>query len=79
MVPAQAVVPSQEGSLVYVVAAGNTAAVRKVTVDRIMAGEAVIRGGLRADDTVIVDGQMRLTPGSRITIRQKVEPEVIQP
>jgi len=79
VVPAQAVVPSQEGSLVYVVTADNTAAVRKVTVDRIMAGEAVIRDGLRADDTVIVDGQMRLTPGSRITVRRKVEPEVIQP
>ena len=79
VVPAQAVIPSQEGSLVYVVAEGHTAAVRKVTVNRIMDGEAVISDGLRPDDTIIVDGQMRLTPGARITVRPKVEPEVIRP
>jgi multidrug efflux system membrane fusion protein len=79
VVPAQAVIPSQEGTLVYIVAEDGTVAVRKVTVSRIMSGEAVISDGLRPGDTIVVDGQMRLIPGARIVVRQKVEPEVIQP
>jgi hypothetical protein len=40
-----------------------------VTVARISGAETVIKDGLHADEIVATDGQVRLVPGSRITIK----------
>jgi multidrug efflux system membrane fusion protein len=42
---------------------------RPVVVDRSVAGESVIASGLAAGENVVVEGQLRLTPGMRVEPR----------
>ena len=67
VVPATAVQTSQEGQFIYVVKSDKTVDMRKVTVERQQGGEAVITDGIAAGDVVVTDGQLRLTPGARIS------------
>jgi multidrug efflux system membrane fusion protein len=53
--------------MVYVVKAGNTAEARPVVVAWTEGNEAVIDRGLTAGETVVTDGQLRLTPGARVS------------
>jgi multidrug efflux system membrane fusion protein len=63
-VPASAVVTGQEGTFVFVVGPDKKAEKRPVGVDRTQNGTSVINEGLRPGETVVTDGQMRLTPGA---------------
>jgi multidrug efflux system membrane fusion protein len=54
------------GSYVYVVTKDQTAALRPVHVAQISDGQALIDQGLKSGDVVVVDGQYRLTEGSRV-------------
>lgn len=65
-VPAEAVQTGQGGQYVFAVSADQTAELRPVTVDRIVDGLAVLRGGVAAGDKVVVEGQMRLAPGIKV-------------
>lgn len=69
-VPTAAIQISQAGSYVYVVDKQGVAAVRQVRVARRFEGETVIESGLQGGETVVVEGQLRLTNGSRVTPRQ---------
>jgi len=40
-----------------------------VTVARAEGQETIIREGLKAGETVVTDGQLRLVPGSRVSIK----------
>lgn len=71
VVPATAVQPSASGQYVYVVKADRTAEVRPVTVSRQFGEEMVIARGLAAGEEVVTDGQLRLTPGARVSIAQR--------
>ncbi len=55
-----------KGTYVYVVLPNATAQLRPVTVAQISQGQALIDTGLQANETVVVDGQYRLQPGSRV-------------
>lgn len=66
-VPAEAVQTGQTGQYVFVVTPEGKADLRAVTVDRFMEGAAVIRSGLSAGEKVVIEGQMRLGPGTRVT------------
>ncbi|MGH6770574.1 MAG: efflux RND transporter periplasmic adaptor subunit [Xanthobacteraceae bacterium] len=68
-VPSAALQVSQAGSYVYVVEK-NVATVRPVKVARRLEGETVIESGLDGGETVVVEGQLRLTNGSRVAPRQ---------
>lgn len=68
VIPAQAVQSGQQGSFVFVLKPDKTVALRQVTVDRTMEGQAVIAQGLRDGDTVVTDGQLRLYPGAAVKI-----------
>ncbi|HYD64126.1 efflux RND transporter periplasmic adaptor subunit [Azospirillum sp.] len=68
-VPADAVQTGQEGRYVYVVKPDNTVELRTVTVARTHAGLAVVAGGLKAGEKVVVDGQSRLYPGAPVADR----------
>jgi membrane fusion protein, multidrug efflux system len=70
VVPARAVVTGQQGSYVYVLAADSTAAARPVAVARSSETAAVIAAGLKAGETVVTDGQFRISPGARVQVRQ---------
>jgi multidrug efflux system membrane fusion protein len=66
--PASAVQTSQNGPYVYVVRANRTVDMRPVNVARTAGAESVIASGLQPGETVVTDGQLRLTPGARVTI-----------
>jgi multidrug efflux system membrane fusion protein len=68
VVPATAVQPSASGQYVYVVNADRTAHVRPVTVARQADEDMIIAQGLSAGEEVVIDGQLRLTPGAQISI-----------
>jgi membrane fusion protein, multidrug efflux system len=66
--PASAVQTSQNGSYVYVVRSNSTVDMRPVNVARTAGAESVIASGVQPGDTVVTDGQLRLTPGARVTV-----------
>jgi RND family efflux transporter MFP subunit len=70
VVPTAAVQLSQAGSFVYVVENGK-AVVRPVTVERAFGEESVIASGLQAGETVVTDGQLLLSNGTRVTVRER--------
>jgi multidrug efflux system membrane fusion protein len=68
VVPEQAVQAGQDGALVFVVGAGDKAEVRKVRVDLTHRGQTVIAEGVAPGERVVVDGQLRLSPGAAVTV-----------
>jgi multidrug efflux system membrane fusion protein len=69
VVPSTAVQAGQQGQFVYVVSDDAKAELRQVKVDRVEGNESVIASGLNAGETVVTDGQLRLTPGAHVTAR----------
>ncbi|MBR1143881.1 efflux RND transporter periplasmic adaptor subunit [Bradyrhizobium sp. AUGA SZCCT0431] len=70
VVPTVAVQRSQSGNFVFVVKDG-TAKVQSVTVDRTSQGMSVISEGLAGNESVVVDGQLLLSDGTRVEPRAK--------
>lgn len=66
VVPAVAIQTSQSGQFVYVVGADRTAEIRNVVVERQQGDDVVIAKGVSPGDEVVTDGQLRLTPGSKV-------------
>ena len=56
-----------QGSYAYVIRPDGTVASRPITVEQISNGQALIDSGLTAGEQVVVDGQYKLQPGSRVT------------
>jgi multidrug efflux system membrane fusion protein len=68
-VPTTAVLTGQQGAYVYVVdQQKQTVQTRKVTADRAIGDVTIIANGLREGEEVVIDGQSRLSPGSKISI-----------
>jgi RND family efflux transporter MFP subunit len=70
VVPSVAVQRSQTGTFVFVVKDGK-AAVQPVTVSRTYSGLSVIEKGLAGGETVVTDGQMLLSNGTAVEIRDR--------
>ena len=47
----------------------QTAELRTVTVARTNGTDTVIASGLKPGETVVTDGQLRLVPGSKVTVK----------
>ena len=69
VVPARAVQTGQRGQYVYVVKPGNAVEMRTISVFRTIGQESIIEKGLAAGETVVTDGQLRLTPKSKVEIK----------
>jgi len=69
-VPASAVLPSQDGMMVWVIGSDNKATTRPVTLERVVGQTAFLSGGLKPGERVVTDGQLRLAPGSSVTVQQ---------
>jgi multidrug efflux system membrane fusion protein len=69
VVPTTAVQTGQQGQYVFVVKDDKTADLRNVNVARTEGQESIIREGLTAGETVVTDGQLRLVPGTRVSIK----------
>jgi membrane fusion protein, multidrug efflux system len=67
--PAPAVMTGQQGTYVYTVDSTGTAKQVPIKVSRSTDSLAVIASGLREGETVVVDGQSRLQPGSKVIIK----------
>ena len=69
-VPTAAVQVSQTGSYVFVVKDG-IASVAPVTVARVFGSESVISSGLAGGETVVTNGQLLLSDGTRVAVRER--------
>jgi multidrug efflux system membrane fusion protein len=67
-VPAAVVQQGTTGSYAYVVNPDDTVAIRPIKVAQISDGQALIDSGLEANEQVVVDGQYKLQPGTRVTM-----------
>ena len=67
LVPSQAVQVSQSGPFVFVVKSDNTVELRPVTPGQRQDGDlTIIEKGVKAGETVVVTGQLALSPGAKI-------------
>ena len=70
VVPSVAVQRSQTGDFVFVVKDGK-AVVQPVGVARTFQGQSVIENGLSGNEVVVTDGQMLLSNGTAVNIRER--------
>ena len=73
LVPSQAVQAGQQGPYVYVVKNDMTAELRVVKPGRAYQNWTIIEQGVAAGEKVVTDGQLRLTPGSRVELKNEKE------
>ncbi len=69
VLPAKAVQTGQNGDFVYGIDSQQKAQFRPVKVERIVDDQAVISQGLKAGDTVVLDGGPKLAPGLKVRAR----------
>jgi len=69
VIPSQAITDGQNGTFVYVVKPDNSVALRPVVSSRSHDGNAAIDSGLELGERVVIDGQARLTPKSKVQIK----------
>jgi multidrug efflux system membrane fusion protein len=70
VIPAKAVERGQNGTYVYRIKPDDTVEVCPVNVRHVDGGVAIIADGLTPGDRIVVDGQYRLQPGTRIDPRK---------
>jgi multidrug efflux system membrane fusion protein len=73
VIPAQAVQRGPNGAFVYVAKPDKTVEMRPLTVAQSEEGLALVDKGVQAGERVVVDGQYRLQPGSKIQIVPSAE------
>ena len=73
VVPAPAVTNGQQGAYVYVLNADSTASPRLIKVARADDVTAVVADGLKPGETVVTDGQFRISPGARVQVRKAAQ------
>jgi RND family efflux transporter MFP subunit len=76
LIPDEAVGNDQDRRIVYVLAEDNTVAMRPVRPGPRIDGYRVIRTGLKGDETIVVNGIMRIRPGQKVTPQTTTLPPV---
>jgi multidrug efflux system membrane fusion protein len=74
VVPNQAVQNGQDGNFVYLVGDDRKVLARPVTTGPRVGQDVVIKSGLQDGDTVVTEGQLRLSPGSQVAMRDANNP-----
>ena len=72
VVPVQAVQNGQKGQYVYVVTNGDGVQMRPVNIVQQVDNQAVIGHGVTPGETVVTDGQIRLTPKSKVEVKKSL-------
>lgn len=75
VVPTHAIQTSQQGEFVYVVKPDNTVEMRQIASAAAAGEETVIERGVAAGETVVTDGQLRLSPGAVVEAKEKQSAE----
>lgn len=70
VIPSQAVQTSQKGQYVYVVKNDKGVEMRPITVFQAVDQQTIVDRGVAPGETVVTDGQIRLTPKSKVEIKQ---------
>lgn len=73
VIPTQAIQTGQQGEFVFVVR-GDSVESRSVVTGESLDGVTVIAKGIGPDETVVIDGQLQLAPGSRVTLKKEQPP-----
>jgi multidrug efflux system membrane fusion protein len=73
VIPSAALQSGQQGPYVFVIK-DDTVDLRRVTVKRTQGSETVIADGLKAGESVVVDGQPRLVAGAKVEVRRPGRP-----
>lgn len=71
VVPYRALQTGQQGQYVFVIKEDKTAQMREVIAGQRFGEDVVIEKGLETGETVVIDGQLRLTPGTKVEIKNK--------
>jgi len=74
VVPSPAVQTGQRGSQVFVVRPDRTVDLRDVQTGRSANSVTVIHSGVKAGETVVTDGQLRLVPGAKVETKPFAAP-----
>jgi multidrug efflux system membrane fusion protein len=69
VVPSQAVQTGQDGEFIFVVKSDNTVEARPVSASITYDGERVITKGLKPGESVVIDGQAKLSAGAKISVK----------
>ena len=69
VVPNQAIQTGQSGSFIYVVKEDKTVETRPVVAGARVGQDMVVNQGIDAGETVVIEGQLRLAPGSKVVVR----------
>jgi multidrug efflux system membrane fusion protein len=76
VVPSPTIQIGQNGPYVFVIKEDSTVELRLVRIDRTVGNQTVVASGLNPGERVVVDGQLRLNNGTRVT---SARPEGGQP
>jgi multidrug efflux system membrane fusion protein len=77
VVPTTAIMEGQQGPQVFVVS-GDTAVLRKVQVSLSVGDQTIVKQGLSPGELVITSGQLRVSPGGKVTISGPAKPKVAE-
>jgi membrane fusion protein, multidrug efflux system len=69
VVPSQAVQTGQDGEYIFVVKSDDTVEARTITAGLTYRSERVITSGLKPGETVVTDGQVKLTAGAKVSVK----------
>jgi multidrug efflux system membrane fusion protein len=78
VVPTTAIQTGQQGEFVFVVKPDSTVEMRQISSSATAGEETVIDKGLAAGETVVIDGQLRLTPGAVVETKEKQPAENVK-
>ncbi len=73
-IPQKAVLNTQDATIVYVVDNENKAQARPIVKEIVYANNYIIREGLKTGEKVIVDGILKVRPGTPVTILKTEQP-----
>jgi multidrug efflux system membrane fusion protein len=72
--PSAAVQNGPNGQYVYVVKPDMTVELRNIKVTRTEGDETIVASGLQPGDQVVTVGQLRLAPGTRVSVGKGTQP-----
>ncbi len=71
VVPSRAVQTTQQGNAIYVLKPDNTVQLVKVKLGQSAGDMVAITSGIKVGESVVVDGQLQLTPGSKVKVQKE--------
>jgi multidrug efflux system membrane fusion protein len=75
VIPTAAVQTGQQGPFVFVMKSDKSVEMRSIRVARATGSETIVASGVTVGETVVKDGQLRLAPGTQVSIRTEAAAE----